>query len=355
VSVAAALVLRSGDQSRLSSLVRSSTVEAGLAQRARIVLLAAQGVPNAEIARRVGVSRPTVIQWRNRYEAGGISALGDLDRSGRPPVIDDVAVVVATVQAPPEALGVTHWSARLLGKQLGISFASVARIWREWNLQPWRRETFKFSTDPELDAKVRDVVGLYLNPPDKAVVVCIDEKSQIQALDRTAPILPIRPGLPEKATHDYVRHGTTTLFAALEVATGTVTDACHPRHTHAEFLAFLKQVAKAYPRVPLHVVADNYATHKHPAVQAWLAKHPRVRMHFTPTSGSWLNLVEVFFGIITRQAIRRGTFTSVKDLIAAIETFIDAWNDRCQPFVWTKTADEILTKANRKVTSNTRH
>ena len=335
--------------------MRSSTVEAGLAQRARIVLLAAQGVPNAEIARRVGVSRPTVIQWRNRYEAGGISALGDLDRSGRPPVIDDVAVVVATVQAPPETLGVTHWSARLLGKHLGISFASVARIWREWNLQPWRRETFKFSTDPELDAKVRDVVGLYLNPPDKAVVVCIDEKSQIQALDRTAPILPIRPGLPEKATHDYVRHGTTTLFAALEVATGKVTDACHPRHTHAEFLAFLKQVAKAYPRVPLHVVADNYATHKHPAVQAWLAKHPRVRMHFTPTSGSWLNLVEVFFGIITRQAIRRGTFTSVKDLIAAIETFIDAWNDRCQPFVWTKTADEILTKANRKVTSNTRH
>ena len=335
--------------------MRSSTVEAGLAQRARIVLLAAQGVPNAEIARRVGVSRPTVIQWRNRYEAGGISALGDLDRSGRPPVIDDVAVVVATIQAPPEALGVTHWSARLLGKHLGISFASVARIWREWNLQPWRRETFKFSTDPELDAKVRDVVGLYLNPPDKAVVVCIDEKSQIQALDRTAPILPIRPGLPEKATHDYVRHGTTTLFAALEVATGKVTDACHPRHTHAEFLAFLKQVAKAYPRVPLHVVADNYATHKHPAVQAWLAKHPRVRMHFTPTSGSWLNLVEVFFGIITRQAIRRGTFTSVKDLIAAIETFIDAWNDRCQPFVWTKTADEILTKANRKVTSNTRH
>ena len=335
--------------------MRSSTVEAGLAQRARIVLLAAQGVPNAEIARRVGVSRPTVIQWRNRYEAGGISALGDLDRSGRPPVIDDVAVVVATVQAPPEALGVTHWSARLLGKHLGISFASVARIWREWNLQPWRRETFKFSTDPELDAKVRDVVGLYLNPPDKAVVVCIDEKSQIQALDRTAPILPIRPGLPEKATHDYVRHGTTTLFAALEVATGKVTDACHPRHTHAEFLAFLKQVAKAYPRVPLHVVADNYATHKHPAVQAWLAKHPRVRMHFTPTSGSWLNLVEVFFGIITRQAIRRGTFTSVKDLIAAIETFIDAWNDRCQPFAWTKTADEILTKAHRKPTSNTRH
>ena len=214
--------------------MRSSTVEAGLAQRARIVLLAAQGVPNAEIARRVGVSRPTVIQWRNRYEAGGISALGDLDRSGRPPVIDDVAVVVATVQAPPEALGVTHWSARLLGKHLGISFASVARIWREWNLQPWRRETFKFSTDPELDAKVRDVVGLYLNPPDKAVVVCVDEKIADPGAgpDRSRSCR-CAPGCPSKPTHDYVRHGTTTLFAALEVATGKVTGrllpAPHPR------------------------------------------------------------------------------------------------------------------------------
>ena len=186
---------------------------------------------------------------------------------------------------------------------------SVARIWRKWGLQPWRRETFKFSTDPELEAKVRDVVGLYLNPPEKAVVLCVDEKSQIQALDRTAPILPMRPGLPEKATHDYVRHGTTTLFAALEVATGKVTDACYPRHRHEEFLRFLKQVAKAYPRVELHIVVDNYATHKHPDVKAWLAKNPRITMHFTPTSGSWLNMVEIFFGIITRQAIRRGTFT----------------------------------------------
>jgi len=326
-----------------------------LAQRARIVLLAAEGLPNAEIARRVGMVRPTVIQWRNRYVCGGIAALGDLDRSGRPPVIDDAAVVIATLQSPPESLGVTHWSARLLGKHLGISFASVARIWRDWNLQPWRRETFKFSTDPELDAKVRDVVGLYLNPPDKAVVVCIDEKTQVQALDRTAPILPMRPGLPEKATHDYIRHGTTSLFAALEVATGKVTDACYQRHTHAEFLDFLKLVAKQYPRIKLHIVADNYATHKHPRVNGWLARNPRISMHFTPTSGSWLNLVEVFFGIITRQAIRRGTYTSVKELIAAIEMFIDGWNERCQPFVWTKTADEILTKANRKKTSNTRH
>jgi transposase len=191
--------------------------------------------------------------------------------------------------------------------------------------------------------------------PTNAVVVCIDEKSQVQALDRSAPILPLRPGIPAKQTHDYVRHGTTTLFAALEVATGKVTDACYDRHTNTEFLAFLKQVARAYPRVKLHVVADNYATHKHPAVKAWLVKNPRVTMHFTPTSGSWLNMVEIFFGIITRQAIRRGTFTSVKQLITAIETFIDGWNDRCEPFVWTKNADYLITKAHRKETSNTRH
>jgi transposase len=251
---------------------------------------------------------------------------------------------------------VTHWSSRLLGDHLGISNVWVARIWRKWKLAPWRRETFKFSTDPQLEAKIRDVVALYLNPPDKAVVVCIDEKSQIQALNRTAPILPLRPGLPEKATHDYVRHGTTSLFAALEVASGKVTDKCYHRHTHVEFLDFLKLVAKAYPRVKLHVVADNYATHKHPKVKAWLARNPRVTMHFTPTSGSWLNMVEIFFGIITRQAIRRGTFTSVKDLITAIETFIDGWNDRCQPFVWTKTADELIPKATRgQSTSFTRH
>jgi len=261
MSVAAPIVSRPGDESKLRTVLRCSTAGAGVAQRARIVLHAAEGVSNAEIGRRVGVSRPTVLTWRARYEQSGIAGLGDPDRSGRPPVIDDLAVVVATLAAPPESLGVTHWSARLLGTHLGISFASVARIWREHDLKPWKRETFKFSTDPELDAKVRDVVGLYLNPPEKAVVVCIDEKTQIQALDRTAPILPIRPGLPEKATHDYLRHGTTSLFAALEVATGTVTDACYQRHTHAEFLDFLKLVAKAYPRVKLHVVADNYATH----------------------------------------------------------------------------------------------
>ncbi len=203
------------------------------------------------------------------------------------------------------------------------------------------------ASDPELEAKVRDVVGLYLNPPDKAVVLSIDEKSQIQALDRTAPILPLRPGLAERRSHDDVRHGTTTLFAALEVATGRVVDACYPRHRHEEFLRFLKQVAKAYPRRKLHIVVDNYATHKHPAVRAWLARHPRVRLHFTPTSGSWLNLVEAFFSIITRQALRRGNFPTVADLIAAIGRFIDAWNDRCAPFTWTKDPDTVIAKATR--------
>src|SRR6476661_6247067 len=265
MSVAAPLVLREGDRPRLEGMLRSSSIRAGLAQRARIVLLAADGLSNAETSRR------TVVDWRARYVAGGVAALQDQPRSGRPPEIDEIDVVVATLAddgRPPAHLGVTHWSARLLGAELGISFASVARIWRKWKLQPWRTETFKFSTDPELDAKIRDLVGLYLQPPDKAVVVCIDEKSQIQALDRTAPILPIRLGLPEKATHDYVRHGTTTLFAALEVATGRVEQLCQPRHRHQEFLRFLKQVAKAYPRVKLHVVCDNYATHKHPAVTA---------------------------------------------------------------------------------------
>ena len=337
MSVAAPLVLREGGRSRLESLTRSSVVRAGVAQRTRIVLLAADGLPNAEIARRTWTSGPTVVGWRARYETGGVAALEDLPRSGRPVEVDEIAVVVATLAdegRPPQRLGVTHWPARLLAAELGIGFATVARICRKWKLQPWRVQTFTFSTDPELDAKIRDVVGLYVNPPEKAVVVCIDEKSQIQALDRTAPILPIRPGLPERQTHDYVRNGTTTLFAALEVATGKITQTCLPRHRHQEFLTFFKQVAKAYPRVKLHVVWDNYATHhKHPVVKAWLTRHPRIIVHFTPTSGSWLNLVEIFFGIITRQAIRRGSIDSVRELIDAIDRFIDGWNERCQPFI----------------------
>ena len=242
-----------------------------------------------------------------------------------------------------------------------LSHATIARIWHRFGVQPWRAQTFTFSTDPELEGKIRDVVGLYLHPPERAVVLCVDEKPQLQALERTAPVLPVRPGQPERQSFDYVRHGTTTLFAALEVATGKVTDACTQRHRHQEFLAFLKQVAAAYPRRQLHVVVDNYATHKHPAVRAWLARHPRITLHFTPTSGSWLNLVEAFFSIITRQALRRGSFPTVADLIAAIERFIDAWNDRCAPFTWTKDPDTVIAKAihpqsrNTKTTSDTDH
>ena len=282
--------------------------------------------------------------------------MDDRPKSRRPRRIDPAAIVLATLEPPPENLAVTHWSSRLLAQHLGVSDFTVSTTWKKWGLQPWRVQTFKFSTDPELETKIRDVVGLYLNPPDKAIVLCVDEKSQVQALDRTAPVLPLRLGVPEKQTADYIRHGTTTLFAALEVATGKVTDACYPRHRHEEFLKFLKQVAKTYPRVKLHIVCDNYATHKHPAVRAWLETHKRITMHFTPTSGSWLNMVEIFFGIITRQAIRRGTFTSVKDLTGAIGIFIDAWNERCEPFVWTKTADQIIPRATRgKQTSIARH
>jgi transposase len=356
--VAARLEVRERDRETLVSWTRSSSMRAGLARRARIVLLAGEGVPNVEIAERVGVSRPTVNLWRDRYATGGLAGLRDEPRSGRPRRVDEAEVVVRTLEPPPQRLGITHWSSRLLGRELGISHVTVARFWRKWDIQPWRIETFKFSTDPQLEAKVRDVVGLYLNPPENAIVLCLDEKSQVQALDRTAPILPLRPGLPQKRTHDYVRHGTTTLFAALEVATGKVTDACFDRHRHQEFLRFLTQVARAHPRRELHIVCDNYGTHRHPAVRDWLDKNPRIHLHFTPTSGSWLNLVEIFFGIITRQAIRRGTFGSVKDLVAAIRRFIDGWNDRCEPFTWTKTADEILDHAKprkRKETLFTRH
>lgn len=335
--------------------MRSSTAPAGLVQRARIVLLAADGESNTQIATLTGASRPTVISWRCRYEQSGIDGLADLPRSGRPRQLDHGEIVSATLKPPPPKLGVTHWSSRLLADHLGISFSAVAKAWREYGVQPWRAETFKFSTDPELVAKVTDVVGLYLDPPENAIVLCVDEKSQIQALDRTQPMLPLQPGRPERHTHDYVRHGTTTLFAALEVATGQVTGLCKPRHRHQEFLTFLKHVARAYPDQQLHLVMDNYATHKKREVRDWLAENPRIQVHFTPTSASWLNLVEVWFGIIERQAIHRGTFRSVRELTTSIRTFINGWNNRAHPFVWTKTADDILKHANRQITSNTNH
>lgn len=351
----AALVIGEQDRATLVSWSRSRAIRASHVERARIVLAVADGAGTSGAARQLGVSRPTVIKWRDRFREHGIAGLEDEPRPGRPKMVDDSAIIAATLEPPPQRLAVTHWSSRLLGKQLGIGDATVARAWRKYHVQPWRRETFKFSTDPELEAKVRDVVGLYLNPPEKAVVLCVDEKSQIQALNRTAPILPLREGLPEKATHDYKRNGTTTLFAALEVATGKVTNQCYDRHGKAEFGDFLKKVAKAYPRQRLHVVVDNYHTHKHPEITAWLARNPRVTLHFTPTSGSWLNLVEVFFGIITRQAIRRGSFDSVQELVATITGFIDGWNDRCHPFTWTKTAEQILPHATRQPNSDARH
>jgi transposase-like protein/transposase len=352
---AATLAVSDEDRQTLESWTRSSTVSAGQRERAEIVLAVAGGDGVSGAARRLGVSRPTVIKWRDRFAADGLAGLRDLPRSGRPKTIDDAQIIAATLQASPERLAVTHWSSRLLANHLGIGDATVARAWRAYRVQPWRQGTFKFSTDPELEAKVRDVVGLYLDPPRNAIVLCVDEKSQIQALNRTQPILPVRPGLPEKATHDYKRNGTTTLFAALEVATGTVTDRCYDRHGKAEFLDFLKLVAKTYPRRRLHVVLDNYHTHKHDDINQWLAKNPRITLHFTPTSGSWLNLVEVFFAIITRQAIRRGSFDSVTQLVAAIRAFIAGYNDRCKPFVWTKTADDILPGATRQTTSDARH
>jgi transposase len=351
------LAVRDQDRAELERRARSKAEPARVAQRARIVLLSEQGLTGPEIAERVGCTEPTVVMWRRGYAERGLAGLQDAPRPGGPVRVmtpEVVAQVLAdSVTAPPEALraqGVTHWSARRLADWLarhrGIhaSHDSIAALWRRFCLQPHRSEGFKFSTDPELEAKIRDVVGLYLDPPEGAVVVCIDEKSQIQALDRTQPILPMRPGQVERQTYDYKRNGTTTLFAALEIATGKVVDACKPRHRHQEFLAFLKQVARAYPRVQLHVVCDNYSTHKHAAVKAWLAKNPRVHIHFTPTSCSWLNLVECFFSIITRQAIRRGTFTSVTDLTDAVQTYIDGWNERATPFTWTKPADNLLNK-----------
>lgn len=319
------------------------------------MLLAADGVANSRIAAEVGTTTTSVWKWRGRYSAAGLDGLDDAVRSGRPKTVDDEHIVTATLTPPPKKYGVTHWSSRLLAEHLSIGNATVARAWRKYGVQPWRSGTFKFSTDPELVAKVTDVVGLYLNPPENAIVLSVDEKSQIQALDRTAPMLPMRVGDVEKRTHDYKRHGTTTLFAALEIATGKVTGAVKPKHRRQEFLAFLRQIDRAYPDAELHLVMDNYATHKTPEVNAWLQKHPRFHTHFTPTSGSWLNLVEVWFGIIDRQAIRRGIFTSVKDLNAKIRQFITGWNDRKHPFVWTKTADEILKKANHQPTSETRH
>ena len=351
------LLLRDGDHEQLTRLVRASSARAGLAQRARIVLLASEGMLNADIAERVGVSRPTVNRWRARYADAGVPGLVDEDRPGRPRTIDQRQIVAETLVPPPASLGVTHWSSRLLAARLKVNHVTITKAWKEFGIRPWKAETFKFSTDPELVAKVTDIIGLYLHPPENAVVLCVDEKSQIQALNRTQKVLPMQPGHAEQTqgTHDYVRHGTTTLFAALEIATGKVTGLCKQRHRHQEFLAFLKHLARAYPDQELHLIMDNYATHKRVEVRDWLTANPRIHAHFTPTSGSWLNLVEVWFGIIERQAIRRGVFPSVRDLTTKIRAFITGWNRRKHPFIWTKTPDQILAKIKRKQTSSASH
>jgi transposase len=320
--------------------------------RARIVLAAADGTANERIAAQLGVHRMTVLLWRGRFRRERMAGLADAPRPGREPTYDRASrdrVIAFTLEPPP--FGTTHWSSRAMAARTGISVTTVQRIWREAGLKPHRTETFKFSTDPDLVAKVRDVVGLYLAPPERAIVLSVDEKTQIQALDRTAPMLPMKPGQVERHTHDYKRNGTTHLFAALEVATGKVTTQTRARHTGADFLAFLREIERAYPQGELAVVLDNVSSHKTPAIREWLDGHPRVSFHFTPTSASWMNQIETWFGILSRQAIRRGSFRSVKELIAMINAFTRQWNEGSTPFAWVKTADQILAKAVRKPTT----
>jgi transposase len=333
--------LSGADRAELESWLRAQSIPQALAMRARVVLGSAAGESVRALAARLEVTQVTVCLWRRRYRSAGLDGLRTQPRMGRRRRITPAkehAVISATLRKPKAA---THWSARRLAKQVGLSSATVHRIWQKYGLQPHRTETFKFSRDPQFDAKLADIVGLYLDPPERALVLCVDEKSQIQALNRTQPAFPMWPGLPARMTHDYTRHGTTSLFAALEVATGKVHGRCYRRHRHAEFIAFLESLARGYPKLELHLICDNYGTHKHPAVKQWLAAHPRFHLHFTPTSASWLNLVERWFGLITSQAIRRGSFQSVARLEQAITRFLADWNDHAQPLRWTKPAHQI--------------
>jgi transposase len=339
-----------GERALLERWVGAQKTPQSVALRARIVLAAAAGVSNSEIARTLGVSRPTVILWRSRFAEGGAQALTETKPGrGRKPAISAAKIkqiVQATTQSKPP--GATHWSCRSMAKAQGVSPASVQRIWDAHGLKPHRVKTFKLSNDPRFSEKLTDVVGLYLNPPEKAIVLCVDEKSQIQALDRTQASLPMKKGRAGTMTHDYKRNGTTTLFAALSMLDGSVVGQCLPRHRHQEFLKFLRTLDREFPgEQELHLIVDNYRTHKHANVDAWLAKHPRFHLHFTPTSSSWLNLVERWFRELTEKAIRRGVFHSVPDLVEAIDAFLAAHNDDPKPFVWTASADQILAKVNR--------
>lgn len=335
------------------AIVRAGTSEQRAVTRARIVLLAAEGVANTRITKQVGVSLPTVLLWRSRFVEHGLDGLVDAPHPGRPRLYgrETRDRIVAETLRKPEG-SVTHWSRARLADRVGVSASTVGRVWREANLKPHRSETFKYSNDPELVAKVTDVVGLYLDPPERAIVLSVDEKTQVQALNRTQPMLPLRPGLPERYTHDYQRNGTINLFAALDVATGKVTHTTRDRHTGADFLAFLKRIARAYPKGAVHLILDNVSSHKTPAVMTWLGRHKRFAFHFTPTSASWMNQIETWFGILTRQAVRRGSFNSVTELTRAIDEFTRAWNDRAAPFAWVKTADQILAKATRTPKDN---
>ncbi len=344
--------LRRGDRKQLERLTRSRTTPHRVVERARIVLASAAGESGNVICAQLGVSRPTVTLWLDRYAAEGLDGLlTDRPRSGRPKRVspaDEAAIVHRTLHTKPPTDRATHWSTRLMAEVTGLHHSTIARIWKVHGLQPHRVETFKLSTDPAFVEKLRDVVGLYLDPPERAVVFSFDEKSQIQALDRTQPGLPLKRGRAGTMTHDYKRHGTTTLFAALEVATGRILRDCMPRHRHQEFLKFMRQLVRTVPKhLAIHVILDNYQTHKHPKVKAWLARHHRVHFHFTPTSTSWLNLVERFFSELTERHLRRLAVHNVNELIEHITRYIDRRNQNPKPFAWTATTRQILTKVNK--------
>jgi transposase len=340
----ARLTISPSERERLETWSRRRKTAQALALRSRIVLLCASGMTNTAVAQRLTITKQTVGKWRRRFVEERIDGLLDEARPGTPRRISDKdveKVVTLTLESTPK--DATHWSTRSMAKRSGLSHMAVQRIWRAFGLQPHRSGTFKLSTDPLLTEKVRDIVGLYLNPPDRALVLCVDEKSQIQALDRTQPLLPMRPGQPERRTHDYKRHGTTSLFAALDVKTGKVIGECHRRHRSEEFRAFLNTINASVPDdLDVHLILDNYGTHKTPAIKRWLQRHPRFHVHFTPTYGSWLNQVERWFADLTEKRIRRGVFRSVTKLEDAIRDYLAESNEDPKPFVWTKSADQIL-------------
>lgn len=336
--------------------MRSRTFPQEMGLRVGIVLRAAQGLSNQAIGQHLGCSQPTVVLWRGRFARERLQGLGTRPRPGRPRRYDQAkvnAIVAATLKSPE---GATHWSTRRLAARMGVSSATVQRLWRAHGLQPHRRKSFKYSRDPQLVEKVVDIVGLYLHPPEKALVLAVDEKTQIQALQRTAPLLPLRPGQIERHTHDYKRHGTVDLYAALQLATGQVYTRFAKRHRHQEFLQFLRLLHATLPaEQQVHLILDNLSTHKHPKVERWRKRHPRFHFHFTPTSASWMNQIEIWFGVLHRQRLARGNFHSVQELLQAITDFLAKWNQNAQPFVWVKTAEEILAKAIPKVISETVH